>query len=108
MYRFSTEVSSFPKDLLGSLGMNYIQTNLQVGWGLEKNRKVKRGGRTQLLLNLLPENWVHLLVGVEPADTTKLKSGGRKDLSFATSKQNTREFSQSSVCSNSRTGEVLS
>ena len=29
---------------------------------------------------LLPENWVHLLVGVEAKDTTKTKTGRRKGL----------------------------
>ena len=27
---------------------------------------------------MLPENWVHLLVGVEPIDTTKPKMGRRR------------------------------
>ena len=38
---------------------------------------------------LLPENQVHLLVGVKPKDTTKSKSRRRKDLLLAASKENT-------------------
>ena len=60
------------------------------------------------LISLLPENWVHLLVGVEPKDTTKTESGRRKDLSLATSKENIRDISQSSVPPNSKIGKVLS
>ena len=58
---------------------------------------------------MLPENWVHLLVGVEPKDTTKPKIGRRKDLLLlVASKENTGELSQSSVFPNSKIGEVLS
>ena len=47
---------------------------------------------------LLSENWVYLLVGVEPIETTKPKIGRRKDLLLlAAGKQNTGDHSQSSV-----------
>jgi len=36
---------------------------------------------------VLPENWVHLLMGVKLKDTTKPKTGRRKDLLFAASKE---------------------
>ena len=46
---------------------------------------------------------------VEPKDTTKPKTGRRKDLLLATSKEeNMGDLSQSSVSLNSKTGEVLS
>ena len=32
---------------------------------------------------MIPQNWVHLLVGIKPKDTTKPKSRKRKDLLFA-------------------------
>ena len=57
---------------------------------------------------MLPKNWVCLLVGVEPKDTTKPKIGRRKDLLLAASKGNTGDPSQSSVSPNSKSGEVLS
>ena len=57
---------------------------------------------------MLPKNWVPLLVGVEPKDTTKPKIGRRKDLLLAVRKENTGDLSQSSVSLNSKTGEVLS
>ena len=53
---------------------------------------------------LLPENRVCLLVGVKPKDTTKPKSGRRKDVLFAASKENTGDPSQSTVSPNSKTG----
>ena len=37
------------------------------------------------------------MVGVKPKDTTKPKSGKRKDLFLAASKENIRDLSQSSV-----------
>ena len=46
--------------------------------------------------------------GVESKDTTKPKIRRKKDLLFAASKENTRDLSQSSVSSNSKTGVVLS
>ena len=55
---------------------------------------------------MLPENWVHLLVGVELEDTAKPKSR-RKDLLLATSKEKTRDLSQSKISLNSKIGEVL-
>ena len=78
---------------------------------LEGRRKEREVGvfRPYLLHVLVfPENWVHLLVGVEPIDTTKPKMGRRKDLLLATSKENTGDLSQSSVCPNSKNGKVLS
>ena len=54
------------------------------------------------------KNWVDLLVGVEPKDTTKPKSRRRKDLLLAASKENTGDLSQSRVSWNSKIGEVLS
>ena len=59
-------------------------------------------------MKMLPESWVHLLVGVEPKDTIKLKSDRRKDLLLAASKANTGDLSQSSVSMNSKIGAVLS
>ena len=56
----------------------------------------------------LLENWVRLLVGVEPIDTPKPKIRRRKDLLLAASKENTGDLSQSSVSPDSKTGEVLS
>ena len=45
------------------------------------------------LFKVLPKNWVHLLVGVEPIDTTKPKRGRRKDLLLlVASKENTGIF----------------
>lgn len=57
---------------------------------------------------LLPQNWVHLLVGVEPKDTTKPKSGRRRHLLPEASKENTGDLSQSSVSPNGKIVEVLS
>ena len=37
-------------------------------------------------VSMLPQNWVHLLVGVEPKDTTKPKLRRRKDLLPAASR----------------------
>ena len=61
-----------------------------------------------LLLLVLPENWICLLVGVEPKDTTKPKIRRRKDLPLAASNENMGDLSQSSVALNSKIGEVLS
>ena len=57
---------------------------------------------------MFPENWVCLLVGVEPKDTTKPEIRRRKDLLLAASKENTGDFFQSSVSPNSKIGAVLS
>ena len=58
---------------------------------------------------LLPENWVHLLVGLKPVNKMKPDIRRRKGLYlFAVSRKNIRNFSQSSVSLNSRIGEVLS
>ena len=51
---------------------------------------------------------VHLLVGMEPKDTTKPKIRKRKDLLLVASKEDTRDVSQSSVSPKSKIGEVLS
>ena len=77
---------------------------------LEHELKIKTSKnivqRHVLLLPMVPQNWVHLFVGVEPKDATKPKNGRRKDLLLAASKENTRDLSQSSV--SLKTGEVLS
>ena len=57
---------------------------------------------------MLPENQVLLSVGVEPKDTTKPKSGRRKDLLLAVSKENIGDLSQSRDSANSKIGELLS
>ena len=57
---------------------------------------------------LLPENWVCLLVGVKPEDTTKPEIRRRKDILLAARKENTRHLSQSSVSLHSKVGEALS
>ena len=57
---------------------------------------------------MLPENWVHLLVDVEPKDATKGKSERRTHLLFAISRENTGDLSQRSVSWNSKIREVLS
>ena len=44
---------------------------------------------TDPLLPMSPQNWVHLLVGVEPKDITKPKIRRGKDLLLAASKENT-------------------
>ena len=43
---------------------------------------------------MLPENWVCLLVGVEPKDITQPKTGRRRDLLLAASKENTRDLAK--------------
>ena len=53
-------------------------------------------------------HWVGLLVGTEQKDTTKPKSGRRKDLLLAARKEITGDLSQSSVFLNSKTGEDFS
>ena len=49
---------------------------------------------------------VCLLVGIEPKDTTKAKSGRRKDLLLAARKENTGGLSQSIVSPNGKIGEI--
>ena len=56
---------------------------------------------------MLPENWVCLLVSVEPIDTTKPKLGRRKDSLLVESKENTRDLPQSSFSLNSFKLRVL-
>ena len=47
-------------------------------------------------MGLLPGNWVHLFVGVEPIDITNRKIRRRKDLLLlAANKENTGDLSQS-------------
>ena len=48
------------------------------------------------------------MVGVRPKDTTKPKTGRRKDLLLAASEENAGDILQSSVSPSSKTGEVLS
>lgn len=57
---------------------------------------------------MLPQNWVHLLVGIEAKDTTKPKSEWRRDLLLQASKEDTGDISQSIVSSNKKSGEILS
>ena len=57
---------------------------------------------------VLPENWVCLLRGVKPKDTSKPKIRRRRDLLLAAGVENTGNLSQSSVSLNSKIGEVLS
>lgn len=58
---------------------------------------------------VLPENWVHLLVGIKPLDTTKVKNRERKDLLLlAASKWDPGDLSQSNVSPNGKVGEFLS
>ena len=47
-------------------------------------------------------------MSVESEHTTKPKTGRRKDLLLSASMENTRDLSQSSLPSNSKTGDVLS
>ena len=55
------------------------------------------------------KNWVHLLMGIKPKDTTKPKIRRRKDLLLSVANmENIRDLSQSSVSLNSKIGEVLS
>ena len=46
-------------------------------------------------LLLLLKNWTHLLLGVEPKDTTKPNSRRREDSLLEISKENTEDISQS-------------
>ena len=45
-------------------------------------------------------------MGIEPKDTTKAKSGRRKDLLLAARKENTGGLSQSIVSPNGKIGEI--
>ena len=54
---------------------------------------------------LLPENWVHVLVGTEPKETPKPKFGGRRELLLAEGKNTTEDLSQSSISPNSKIGQ---
>lgn len=53
---------------------------------------------------MLPQNRVHLLVGVEQKDTSKKESGRRKDLLLVATKENTGDLSQSRVSPSSKIG----
>ena len=57
---------------------------------------------------VLPENWVCLLRGVEPKDTSKPKIRRRRDLLLAAGVENTGNLSQSSVSWDSKIGKLLS
>ena len=54
------------------------------------------------------DNYVHLLVSVEPNDTAQSKSRRRKDLFLAASKENSGDRPQSSVSLDSKIGKILS
>ena len=57
-----------------------------------------RASTKALMQELLPENWVCLLVGDEPIETTRPQLRRRKDLLLLeASKENTGDLSQSSV-----------
>lgn len=57
--------------------------------------------------DLLPENSVHLFVGVEPIDKTNPKLRLMKDLLFlSASKEKNRDPSQNSVSTNSKIGKL--
>lgn len=60
-------------------------------------------------MDIVTKNWVQLLVGVEPINTTKPKTERRKDLLLlAASKENTGHLSQSNDSPTARIGEFLS
>lgn len=60
-------------------------------------------------VDIVTKNWVQLLVGVEPINTTKPKTERRKDLLLlAASKENTGHLSQSNDSPTARIGEFLS
>ena len=70
--------------------------------------EVTGGGAFFKMQEVLPENWVHLLVGVKAKDTTKPKIRRGKDvLLLVASKEHTGDLPQSSVSLNSKTGEVF-
>ena len=72
-------------------------------------RKVLGGGTVIKMQKLLPEIWVHLLVGEEPEDPTKSRIRGRNDLVLlAASKENTGDLSQNDIFLSSKIGAVLS
>lgn len=58
-------------------------------------------------LLVLPENRIHLLVGVAPKDTTTLKTG-RKDLLLTAGKESAGDLPLSSYLPSSKTKAVLS
>lgn len=63
---------------------------------------------TLVLLEMLPENWVCLFLGVEPIDTIKPKKGKRRDLLLlAANKKKPGDISQSRASLNSKTGEYF-
>lgn len=63
-------------------------------------------GRTPVLFQLLSENWVCFLVGVESKDTTKPKIRIRKDLLLLQQVRRPLGIFPKVVSSNSKTGEV--
>lgn len=63
---------------------------------------------TLVLLEMLPENWVCLFLGVEPIDTIKPKKGKRRDLLLlAANKKKPGDISQSRASLHSKTGEYF-
>ena len=64
---------------------------------------------TDPLPPMLPQNWVRLLVVVQPKNTTKPKIRRKKDLLLlAVSKENTEDLSQSSVSLDNKIEKILS
>lgn len=62
---------------------------------------------TLVLLEMLPENWVCLFLGVEPIDTIKPKMGRRRDLLLLAANKKPGDISQSRASLHSKTGEYL-
>ena len=72
-------------------------------------REVLGGGTVIKMQKLLPNIWVHLLVGDEPEDTTKSRIRRQKDLLLlAVSKETTGDLSQNGISLSSKTGAVVS
>ena len=67
-----------------------VTPGLGVSGGVEEEEIFLQASKFCLVL--LPENWVCLLVGVEPKDTTKPKIRRRKELLLAACKENTGIF----------------
>ena len=77
--------------------------------GLKESDMTEHACRTYDILLvaflLLPENWVHVLVGTEPKEKPKPKFGGRTELLLAESKNTSEDLSQSSISPNSKIGQ---
>ena len=56
---------------------------------------------------LLPENCICSLVIAKPRDTTKPKTGRRKNLLLAVNKENTEDLSKGNLSPNSTIWEIL-